>query len=352
MTRGTTSVLAAGAAAVLAAVVVAPASRAADPGDLEIPVRGQVVTLGSQRGGTPGVVTVHRVARTEDATVVYWSFGVPEGAEGGNGNPLGGSTTAFYDSLTGPQIGDVGLVDAAAGLVYRPLVADDGSGRCVCPANQALYGLEPGQAGVLWAGVAPLPADVTTVDVVIAEQVLPDVPVEEGLLEPVAEDQDLPLVLGTGWPDIPADELADAASLDPAAFEITERVANLEQSVTTSQEEVDLAADVLFAKDSARLTRRAASTIREAAATIRDSAPEGTRLTVVGHTDSDASASYNDRLSRQRAEAVATALGRELGADYTLRTEGRGESEPIADNRSESGKAKNRRVTVSFGNGG
>ncbi len=77
---------------------------------------------------------------------------------------------------------------------------------------------------------------------------------------------------------------------------------------------------------------------------------------VDGYTDSKGSSSYNDRLSQRRADAVATALRRALsGAAPRLRTVGHGEEDPVAANQTEDGednprgRAKNRRVTVSFG---
>lgn len=68
-------------------------------------------------------------------------------------------------------------------------------------------------------------------------------------------------------------------------------------------------------------------------------------LTIVGHTDYIASNEYNMRLSKRRAEAVKAKLI-ELGLDPS-RIAGivpRGEEEPIADNSTTEGRAKNRRV--------
>jgi outer membrane protein, adhesin transport system len=67
---------------------------------------------------------------------------------------------------------------------------------------------------------------------------------------------------------------------------------------------------------------------------------------IVGHTDSVGSEPYNDRLSLRRANSVRNYLvGR--GADPArIRTEGRGETQPIADNATEEGRARNRRVEV------
>ena len=68
------------------------------------------------------------------------------------------------------------------------------------------------------------------------------------------------------------------------------------------------------------------------------------RFEVQGHTDNQGSDKVNDPLSQQRAEAVVKAL-EEQGVDpFNLRPVGKGSHEPVADNSSEEGRAKNRRV--------
>ena len=68
------------------------------------------------------------------------------------------------------------------------------------------------------------------------------------------------------------------------------------------------------------------------------------RFEVQGHTDNQGSDKINDPLSQQRAEAVVKAL-EGLGCDaFNLRPVGKGSHEPVADNKTETGRAKNRRV--------
>ena len=70
----------------------------------------------------------------------------------------------------------------------------------------------------------------------------------------------------------------------------------------------------------------------------------GARFEVQGHTDNQGSDKVNDPLSQQRAEAVVKAL-EGLGCDpFNLRPVGKGSHEPVADNKTEAGRAKNRRV--------
>lgn len=69
-------------------------------------------------------------------------------------------------------------------------------------------------------------------------------------------------------------------------------------------------------------------------------------IIAVGHTDSVGSDAYNQRLSVARAEAVKsylTSKGIEANRVYT---EGKGEKQPVADNKTAEGRAKNRRVEI------
>ena len=68
------------------------------------------------------------------------------------------------------------------------------------------------------------------------------------------------------------------------------------------------------------------------------------RFEVQGHCDNTGSAATNDKLSQQRAEAIVAELVK-LGCDeFNLRAVGKGSHEPVADNSTEAGRAKNRRV--------
>lgn len=64
-----------------------------------------------------------------------------------------------------------------------------------------------------------------------------------------------------------------------------------------------------------------------------------------GHTDSTGSSTYNQNLSKSRADAVMKVLINEFGIDRNrITTSGMGESQPIASNETAEGRAKNRRV--------
>lgn len=70
-----------------------------------------------------------------------------------------------------------------------------------------------------------------------------------------------------------------------------------------------------------------------------------TSLTIEGHTDSQGSAEFNRRLSQQRADAVKAVLVDRFDIDAArIEAIGKGEDEPVADNGTAEGRAKNRRV--------
>lgn len=71
-----------------------------------------------------------------------------------------------------------------------------------------------------------------------------------------------------------------------------------------------------------------------------------TAITVVGHTDAEGSAESNRELSQRRAQAVVDYLGSKNVNAARLTAVGRGETEPIADNKTEAGRRANRRVEL------
>lgn len=71
-----------------------------------------------------------------------------------------------------------------------------------------------------------------------------------------------------------------------------------------------------------------------------------TELTVVGHTDSDGSTQSNQELSQRRSDAVIGYLKAKNVNPARLYAEGRGEAEPVADNKTEAGRRANRRVEI------
>ncbi|RPK44505.1 putative lipoprotein YiaD precursor [Streptomyces sp. ADI92-24] len=110
-----------------------------------------------------------------------------------------------------------------------------------------------------------------------------------------------------------------------------------------------LQSEVLFGKDSAKLSSAADSRIAAIAAEIKKQ--NATKVRVFGFTDNLGSSAHGDVLSKQRAEAVNKVLSGELDSSITFEIRGYGEQYPIADNGTEEGRKKNRRVEVSFPRG-
>jgi OmpA-OmpF porin, OOP family len=109
-------------------------------------------------------------------------------------------------------------------------------------------------------------------------------------------------------------------------------------------EKVTFAADVLFDFDKAVIKPEGKSKLDDISNKAR-----GINLEVViaiGHADSIGSDAYNQRLSIRRSESVKaylTSKGIEANRVYT---EGKGEKQPVADNKTRDGRAKNRRVEI------
>ncbi len=69
-------------------------------------------------------------------------------------------------------------------------------------------------------------------------------------------------------------------------------------------------------------------------------------IIAVGHTDSVGADAYNQKLSVRRADAVKAYLVTKGIEKNRVYTEGKGEKQPVADNQTKEGRAKNRRVEI------
>ncbi len=109
-------------------------------------------------------------------------------------------------------------------------------------------------------------------------------------------------------------------------------------------EKVTLAADVLFDFDKSVLKPEGKAKLDDLAGKIR-----GINLEVViaiGHTDSIGSDAYNQKLSVRRAESVKAYLVSKGVEPNRIYTEGKGEKQPVASNKTRDGRQKNRRVEI------
>lgn len=101
---------------------------------------------------------------------------------------------------------------------------------------------------------------------------------------------------------------------------------------------------VNFESGSARLTSSAQQTLEDVAQVLQGAGQ--VRVEVGGHTDAQGDAGFNQQLSSQRASAVRDQLIRLGVSASSLQSKGYGESQPLASNETESGRAQNRRVEL------
>jgi OOP family OmpA-OmpF porin len=109
-------------------------------------------------------------------------------------------------------------------------------------------------------------------------------------------------------------------------------------------EKVTFAADVLFDFDKAVVKPEGKSKLDDISSKVR-----GINLEVViaiGHADSIGSDAYNQKLSVRRSESVKAYLVSKGIEPNRVYTEGKGEKQPVASNKTREGRAKNRRVEI------
>ena len=107
---------------------------------------------------------------------------------------------------------------------------------------------------------------------------------------------------------------------------------------------VTYAADAFFDFDKSVLKPEGKAKLDDLVGKIKDINLEV--IIAVGHTDAVGSDSYNQKLSVRRSEAVKAYLVTKGVEKNRVYTEGKGEKQPVADNKTGEGRAKNRRVEI------
>ena len=107
---------------------------------------------------------------------------------------------------------------------------------------------------------------------------------------------------------------------------------------------LNMPSNITFGVDSAQVQPQFSETLISVGLVLRKF--NKTIIDVYGHTDSTGSDEHNQDLSQRRAVAVATVLANQGVDQRRFFIEGRGESDPIASNANESGRAQNRRVEI------
>ncbi|MCY9782489.1 OmpA family protein [Nocardiopsis sp. EMB25] len=219
----------------------------------------------------------------------------------------------------------VTLIDAENQRRY--LSYDQSNGTCLC---QSLSGaVQSGETVSLWVAF-PNPPNSTERMTVLTPLTPPifDIPISDSL-----------------------ESIEHQGISDPVILDLTMISDDLEDQTgrTESNDEVSiiLSSDVLFDTNSADLNQEAEEILEQVAIEISDST--STIVSVDGHADNTGNESVNQPLSLERAQAVESSL-----ADLVTRegiefdVNGYGSSEPIADNSTEEGRERNRRVSITF----
>ncbi len=107
---------------------------------------------------------------------------------------------------------------------------------------------------------------------------------------------------------------------------------------------LNMPSQVTFDVDSSAVKPEFRNTLNDVAATLVQY--ESTYIDVYGHTDSTGSDAYNQTLSERRAQSVSSYLSTRGVQSARLATRGFGESQPVASNTTEDGRAQNRRVEI------
>ena len=236
---------------------------------------------------------------------------------------------------------------SVTGWVWR-----DGSGQCWRDGSWTPATAAPDCDGAITAKAvtvapAPVPASVPVPTPVTVAAPLSSVEPATAQVVPAAlqakpneaaaaESQHVPVVDSSGLvaKAVPAAVPAPAALVAPAP-------APASVVVTTK---MSFAAGTLFDFDKSVLKPAGKAQLKELVEKIKNINLEV--VVVVGHTDSVGTDAYNQKLSERRAESVKAYLVSLGVAKNRIYTEGKGESTPIADNKTAAGRAKNRRVEV------
>ncbi|WP_290784471.1 OmpA family protein [Halomonas sp.] len=109
---------------------------------------------------------------------------------------------------------------------------------------------------------------------------------------------------------------------------------------------LNMPSSVTFGFDSSDLTNSARTALNDVAQILTQYTD--TRVNIAGHTDSTGNADYNQRLSERRAEAVGNYLAQSGVSRNRLNMTGYGQSQPVASNATEEGRAQNRRVEITL----
>ncbi len=159
----------------------------------------------------------------------------------------------------------------------------------------------------------------------------------DGALKPAPAPAPAPVMAPPPPPPAPAPAAAPAPAPMPAPVPAPVPAAPVSEKVT-------FAADAFFDFDKSVLKPEAKAKLDDLVG--KTSAVALEVIIAVGHTDSAGTDAYNQKLSVARSEAVKAYLVGKGIEKNRVYTEGKGEKQPVADNKTAEGRAKNRRVEI------
>ncbi|WP_239643034.1 OmpA family protein [Nocardiopsis alkaliphila] len=221
---------------------------------------------------------------------------------------------------------NISLIDEANQKKY--ISYDQISGDCLC--NNLEGDLPPGETSSLWIAYPGAPNNLEKMTVITPiTPPFPNVPVSTST------------------------ESIDSTHLeDPEILDLTTISDSLEDDQTGRTESLDevsiiLSSDVLFETNSSTLSDEAQEILKQVAQEIDDAS--ASVISIDGHADNTGNDSVNIPLSKERAETVESTLTNLVTRNGVIfEVEGHGSADPIADNQTEEGRERNRRVSVTF----
>jgi len=134
--------------------------------------------------------------------------------------------------------------------------------------------------------------------------------------------------------------------MDQQAKEIDQSIPGAKVERVGEGIEVTFESGLLFDFDSDVIKPTAASNLQELARSLNKFG--NSNVLIVGHTDSQGDDAYNMALSQRRANSASAYLQSQGVPSSRVSTSGRGESEPVASNDTDAGRAQNRRVEIAI----
>jgi OOP family OmpA-OmpF porin len=147
----------------------------------------------------------------------------------------------------------------------------------------------------------------------------------------------------SAWTPATAAAGCDGAAA-PAAAPAPAKPAPVAAKPAPAASKVTYAADTFFDFDKSVLKPAGKAKLDDLVTKVKGISLEV--IIAVGHTDSIGTDAYNQKLSVRRAEAVKAYLVSKGIEKNRIYTEGKGEKQPVADNKTKEGRAKNRRVEI------